>query len=120
MPSRRRLLTWVVLALVVVLGGALGRATPVPAVETGAAAVATPVADLGDHAEHGDQPGDPCVVRVDCGGAWAFGAAGLVLAVAVTVPAVGFVPTVRRVAASPTVLHSALLPSGLFRPPQPS
>lgn len=132
MPSRRRLLTWVVLALVVVLGGALGRATPAPAAESGAAAGATHVTGVthvaGDHAnhadphhaDHGEQPGDPCVVRVDCGGAWAFGAAGLLLAVAVTVPAIGFVPTVRRVAAAPTVLHSALLPSGLFRPPQPS
>ena len=119
MPKFRRLLTCAVLALVVVVGVGLGRAAQ-PAV---AASV------TGDHhasharqaapADHGDDAG-PCVVRPECGGVWAFGAAGLLLAVVVTVPAVGFVATGRRIAAAPTVLHSALLPSGLFRPPQPS
>jgi len=113
-PFRRRLLTWAVLALVVVVGAGFGRS---------AEAVAPVASAIGehhtDHADHGDDAG-PCVVRADCGGAWAFGAAGLLLAVAVTVPAVGHVATGRRIVAVPTALHSALLPSGLFRPPQPS
>jgi hypothetical protein len=129
-PFRRRLLTWVVLTLVVVVGVALGRtsdlaapsATPVPAAVAPALAAVAPVGDAvgaAQRADHGDG-GAPCVVRSDCAGAWAFGATGLLLAVAVTVPAVGVVPTVRRVAAAPSTLHPALLPSGLFRPPQAS
>ncbi len=114
MPFRRRLLTWAALALVVVVGAGFGRSAE--AVDPVASAIGE---HHTDHADHGDDAG-PCVVRADCGGAWAFGAAGLLLAVVVTVPAVGFAPTVRRMAAAPTALHSALLPSGLFRPPQPS
>ena len=119
MPNRRRLLTWVLLALVVVAGAAFGR---VPEMSDPAAlAVDAAHTAHAAHAEaHPDDEGAPCVLRADCAGAWTFGAAGLLLAVAVAVPAVGVTPTVHRLAAVPSAFHSALLPSGLFRPPQPS
>ncbi|HEY8543760.1 MAG TPA: hypothetical protein VIL36_01885 [Acidimicrobiales bacterium] len=134
MPFRRRLLICAVLALVVVVGAGFGRSAAVPAATTvptvpgvpaatalaapvtAAAGQATEAVDDGDDA--GDDAGDPCVVRPECGGAWAFGVAGLLLAVVVTVPAVGGAPTRQRVVAAPAVLHPALLPSGLFRPPK--
>ena len=129
MPFRRRLLTWVVLTLVVVVGAGFGGPAEAAEVADHAAGTPRPAEVAGDHGHHGDQggpgehtehSGEPCVVRPECGGVWTLGIAGLLLAVVVTVPAVGVVPTVRRIVAAPTVLHSALLPSGLFRPPQTS
>ena len=109
------MMAWVLVALVVVVGVALGR-VPEPA-----ASVAANVTNVASGAEHHhDEGSGPCVVSSDCAGAWAFGAAGLLLAVAVAVPSAGLVPTVRRLVAVPAPFHSALLPSGLFRPPQPS
>jgi hypothetical protein len=114
-PPVRRLVAWAALVLVVVVGSALGRSADVASPLTTAPAAAGAV-DL-----HGsDDDARPCVLRADCAGAFTFGTAGLLLAVAVAAPAVGPVPVVQRVPARPRALRSALLPSGLFRPPQAS
>jgi len=117
----RRVLCWALLALVLVVGGALRQTDPVDAAGT----AATSAAATATHAVHhltdgGHDEASPCVVRSDCAGAWSFGATGLLLAVAVAIPAVGAVLVSTRVRSAPVTLRSTLMAQRLERPPQSS
>jgi hypothetical protein len=90
-------------------GSTAGVTTPADAGTTGRADSAV---------AHGEHDVQPCVLRSDCAGAWVFGAGGLLLAVAVAMPAIGAVTTVGRVGRFPQVPSSRLVASRLFRPPQ--
>lgn len=110
----RRLLLWVVLGLVLVVGNALGR----PAAATDAQLPAAVTHAAGPATADADADRRPCVLRSECAGAWVFGAGSLVLAVAVAGPTIGTVTTVGRVGSFPQVLTSRLAAARLFRPPQ--
>jgi hypothetical protein len=133
MTARRVLvvaLLGLVLSLGALAGGALAPATStavesagaVPtAVEHGQANASLPPAALGTPADGYQRAGDgaPCIVRADCGGAaWLLGGASLLLAVLVTVPAIGGPVLVTPATRPPRKLLSQLLAGRLFRPPQ--
>lgn len=113
----RRFLCWALLALVLVVGGALG---PVSRGDSGSAGFVTGPSPTTDSAaaDDGDSDGRPCVMRADCAGGGLFAGAGLLLAVAVAVPTIGAVVTVGRVRGVARTLHSALVAHRLYRPPQ--
>lgn len=109
----RRFLCWAVLALVLVVGVALGQASRTGSSPT-VSAPATSAAATHDH----DSDARPCVMRADCAGAGLFAGTGLLLAVAVAVPTIGAVVTVGRVRSGTRSLRSALVAHRLYRPPQ--
>lgn len=117
----RRILCWALLALVLVVGGALGQANRVESGDTAASAVAAHTANT-THTAHlidgNDHDTSPCVVRSDCAGAWSFGPVGLLLAVVLAVSVTGAVVMVSRLRSVPEVVRSALMAQRLFRPPQ--
>lgn len=101
----RRLLIVALLGLVLVVGFALG--------QTGGIADRLPT-----DVTHSHDDTRPCVTRPECGGAWAFGTAALLLVVTVAAPTVGAATSVSRVRSFPRTLTSAVMASRLERPPQ--
>jgi hypothetical protein len=128
----RWLLLSAVLSLVLVAGGALARgdgdapthaSAPVHQVVADTAHVSVLPADISGvgHriAEGGGRSGpERCVMRADCAGAWVLAGTGLLLVVAVKRPSIGGPALVASAGTAPQRVHSALVASRLFRPPQ--
>ena len=111
MPNRRLLIV-ALLGLVLVVGFALGR--------TGGDVVGDrlPVPVTHSHTATSDHDAGPCVLRAECGGAWAFGSAALLLVVTFAAPTIGAATTVGRVRSVARTLTSAVMAGRLERPPQ--
>jgi len=107
--TSRRLLIVALLGLVLVVGFALG--------QTGGSADWLPAEVTHSHSATSDHD-SPCVLRAECGGAWAFGTAALLLVVTVAAPTIGAAATGTRLTSRPQLLLSRLEASRLERPPQ--
>ncbi len=134
----RRVIALALAGLVLTLSGAHARTSATsalpsdspPAVVTAAASAtgdllppsALTVTGNHPHAHAGDlgerAGASPCVLRADCGGGWALGAGGLLLAVAVAVPSMGSRSLVTPLLTALRSLLSRLADGRLFHPPQ--
>lgn len=103
--TSRRLLIVALLGLVLVVGFALG--------QTGGIADRLPA-----EVTHSHDDSRPCVTRPECGGAWVFGTAALLLVVTVAAPTIGAAAIGTRLTSRPQLLLSRLAASRLERPPQ--
>jgi hypothetical protein len=121
----RRVIALALAGLVLTLSGAFARTPSTSPAWAAGAGEGLPVAALtttGDgHASvhPGDRAGaSPCVLRADCGGGWALGAGGLLLAVVVAMPSIGGRALVTPLLTALRSLLSRLADGRLFHPPQ--